>query len=331
MKRIFTFFLTSVIVLGAKSQTADLLENQLPDVKAFDNLSVSVNAGTTGIGLDVATKISNVFQVRVGASFMPEYTPTLTFGIEGGRMDANGQWVSTRFESMADKMAQFTGYEVDTNIDMKGEPNFHNLSVLVDIFPFEKKNWFFTAGFYYGASSIAKAYNTTEDMASLLAVGMYNNMYDKVSNGDPIYGDFYLSPDLEDKIWNMGRMGIRMGEYKRDVLDQEGNVVHKAGEPYMMEPDETCMVKAHIKVNRFKPYLGFGYEGALFKRDPSYRIAFNCGAMFWGGTPSLITHDGTDLVKDIKNVRGKVGRYVDAINAMKVMPVLNISITKRIF
>lgn len=325
MKKIILSLALACVSLSAVAQTTS-------SFKAFNNLDFSVSAGTTGVGIELASKITPIVQLRAGFHAMPEFEPKMNFGIEGGRFDENGNWVATRFENMADKMEDFTGYSVDTNVDMVGTPDFNNFSLIVDLYPFKNKNWRISAGLYYGVSTIATACNSMEDMSSLLAVGIYNNMYDKIMQGLPVIGDdIYLSPEIEDKFIEMGRMGIRMGDYVRDVYDAQGNMLHKAGDPYIMTPDANSMVRAAVKVNRWKPYLGFGYEGALLKRNPSYRIAFDCGAMFWGGTPSLVTHDGTDLVNDVRNVGGKVGRYVDAIEKLDVMPVLNIRIVKKIF
>ena len=40
--------------------------------------------------------------------------------------------------------------------------------------------------------------------------------------------------------------------------------------------------------------------------------------MFWGGTPEVVTHDGTDLAKDVENIGGKVGDYVRFVKSLKV-------------
>ena len=53
--------------------------------------------------------------------------------------------------------------------------------------------------------------------------------------------------------------------------------------------------------------------------------------MFWGGTPDIITHDGTNLTKDVSDINGKVGDYVKFIKGVKVFPILNLRITRRIF
>lgn len=313
---IFLWTLSSIPLLAQGLSS----EPEGTKLNVFNHLDLSVVAGTEGIGLDVAAPLGNMFQVRAGYSFVPHIEPNMYFGIEGGKIGDDGKWVSTKFEKMAAKLEELTGYSVDDQITMKGEPNFHNFKLLVDVFPFHNKHWHFTTGFYWGASTVAKAYNTTEDMPSLLAVGIYNNIYNKVLAGEPIIGDdIYLSPDYEDKIKSYGRMGIHMGDKVSD------------GTPYMMEPDANGMVKARIKVNSFRPYLGAGYGGALLKNNDKYSISCDLGVLFWGGKPQIITHDGTDLARDVRNVGGKAGDYVDVIKKFTVYPIINVRLTRRLF
>ena len=289
-------------------------------IKPFNNLELTINAGTTGIGFDLATYVHKIVRLRTGFDFMPRWDYTMHFAIAAGRYDENGNWIASDFNQMADKLEQITGYEADDNVAMTGEPTFDNFKFMADIFPFRNKHWHVTAGFYWGRANVAKAYNKTEEMPSLLAVSMYNHIYDKVLAGEPIYGDnIYLDPDLEDMMLEFGRMGINVGTMK------------STGQAYMMEPDENSMVKANIKVNNFRPYLGFGYSGRLIKNDDRYHIGFECGAMFWGGTPAIITHDGTNLSTDVRDIYYSVGDYVDIIKVFKVYPVLNLRLTRKIF
>ena len=311
--------------------------------KAFGNLDISLTAGSTGVGLELAIPLSNVFCVRTGYQFMPKFTYNMDFGIQVGetaesKYDEQGNRVQTKFDRLAKKMKEITGQEVDDNVRMKGEPTFHNWHLLVDVRPFRNKNWHFTTGFFVGPSKIAKAYNATEEMQSLLAMNMYNNIHDKVYNREPIFGDTYLSPYDEPgkTILEFGRMGIYVGEYKNEfktdeegnvMLDNNGNPIHK---PYFMEPDNDGMAKATMKVNSFKPYVGFGYGGRLSKRNDDYHISFDCGVMFWGGNPKVYTHDGTEIVNDIINHIGSVDDYIKIIKKFEVFPVLNLKLTKRI-
>lgn len=313
------------------------------DCKAFKHMDLGISIGTTGIGVDVSTPISNVVRLRAGFDAMLRTTHDLHFNVQS--FDENGQMTDSRIDKMSEVLYSFTGYKVDGNVTMEGKPKMWNCKLLVDIFPFRNnKHWHVTAGFHWGTSTIATAENAIEDSPSLFSVGMYNRMYDNAwKNWNGVYEPFIvvgegdsriqmeLPSEVSDRLLQYGRMAIHMGNYKHDVVDADGNVVHKAGDAYLMEPNELSMVTARVKVNSFKPYLGFGYEGRLLKNNDRYRIGFDCGALFWGGTPDITTHDGTNLSKDVTGISGKVGDYVDLIKGVKVFPVLNLKITRRLF
>lgn len=300
----------------------------------FDHLDVGLNLGTTGLGLDAALPISESFQLRAGFSFIPKFDYNMSFGVEVGDDPATSD---SKFERLSGMLESFTGYKVDNTINMVGQPTSWNFSLIADFKPFKNKQWHLSAGFYVGPSQIAKAFNTTEDMPSLMAVGIYNNLYDRLTRDDPETGlpwfvehsaveemmGVALDPgmlfELRERVQKYGRMGIHVGNFK------------ETGAAYNMEPDANSMVKAKMKVNSFKPYLGFGYSGRLLKNSDKYRIGFDCGAWFWGGTPSITTHDGTDLANDVENIGGKVGSYVDFFSAFKVYPVLSVRISRSIF
>ena len=113
-------------------------------------------------------------------------------------------------------------------------------------------------------------------------------------------------------------MGMHVGEYDD-------------GTAYLMEPGDDGMVRAEMKTNAFKPYLGAGYGGRLLKNNDKFHIAVDLGAMFWGGSPRVVTHDGTDLIRDVSNISGKVGNYVSLAKTFKVFPVLDVRLVYNIF
>lgn len=307
----------------------------LKNVDLFNHLDIATTIGSTGLGVDVSTPIGDYLQLRAGFSIMPRWEMNSTFRVQVGdsldsKYDIQGNRIETKFDKLSGYLKNFVGYDVDDEIDMTCKPTYYNFKLLVDVFPFPDKRWHVTAGFFAGPSEIAQAYNTTEEMPSLLAVSMYNMLYDKAANWEPIYEDYYMPEAFEQKLLTYGRMGFHAGNYTHDGVDSKGNE-YKKGDPYMMTPDgETGMVKAYIKVNRFKPYLGFGYGGAISK-DRLTQLSFDAGAMFWGGTPSMYTHDGTNLTKDVENVDGKLGRYVKTAKFFKVFPVIELRISRRIF
>ena len=316
----------------------------------FNHLDVSLTAGTTGIGIDVASPIGKYVQVRAGYEFMPRFTKRMRFdmtvnGEPAVVYDEQGYKQETTFTRMNDFLYEFTGYDADDHADMIGKPTLNNFKFLVDVFPFKRnKHWHFTAGFYWGPSRFAYAENAIESMQTICAVGIYNNMYDKAINNEPLIDferlnlpgvTFEAQAKLYEKILSYGRLGFSVGFFKHDVVDANGDV-HLAGERYIVEPDARGMVTATAKSKPFKPYLGFGYGGRLVKNRDDWKVSFDCGAMFWGGTPDLYMHDGVNLTKDIEDIdiediSGTVGTYVDLFSALKVYPVLSLRITKRIF
>lgn len=333
---------TSVVALSIASVTINAQE-QKPNL--FNHMEFGVTLGTTGIGFDVAMPAIDRVWLRTGFSYMPRVEVPMTFDVQVGDDPATSQ---SKFEKLSGFLSSFTGNQVKPEIDMIGKPNFWNWNFMVDIFPLKNNNhWHATVGFSLGPSKIAEAYNKTESMASLLSVDIYNNLYDKLHGLSirellqvklfdvPGLEDFGTDPDLlielQKKLDSYGRMGMQMGQYKHDIMDAEGNVIHQKGDAYVMSPDENSMVSADMKVNAFKPYLGIGYEGRLLKNEDRLAVGFDAGIMMWGGTPRLKTHDGTDLIHDVENIDGKVGDYVNGIEKFKVFPLLNFRIAYKIF
>lgn len=334
-------------IMGTFAQTFS--EPCIPTKEYTKSIDASVTMGTTGVGVDVAVPIGDVVKVRTGFTWMPRFHATMNFGVKVGDKEESQEEQNAKFNKLADMLEEFTGTRVNNSIDMVGTPTMDNFKLLVDVFPFRNKHWHFTTGFYWGPSKIAKAENAVYDGTSLVAVSMYNNLYERVKNS---YENFvpYMNmdgqnliagKDLYDRFMNYGRMGVTLG-YRED------------GTPFRLEPDANNNVSATIKVNNFKPYLGFGYGGRLFKNNDTYMVSFDAGVLFWGGTPKIMTNDiykvtfepnedyteavkkeevipGVDLAKDVKHIKGKVGDYVDFFKSFKVYPVVELRLTRRIF
>ena len=336
MKKRFGFIV--VALLAASCAFAQTIEpsGDKGDKNILNHLDGSVTLGTTGVGVDLAMPIGKMVQVRTGFNFFPHYEQTMHFGVQVGD-DTDPAVQDEKFNKLSQTLNEMFAFEVDRNVDMKGKPTMKNFKLLVDVFPFRNKHWHVTTGFYWGSSTVAKAENAAYDATSLVSVAIYNNLYDRVmisyesmkkmEAGDPadpipyitINGQpLYASEEMFNKFNKYGRMGVHVGDYED-------------GKPYLMKPDANNMVSCKIKVNNFRPYLGFGYGGKLSNRSDRNWISFDCGAMFWGGTPRVITHDGVDLAKDVKNISGKVGDYVSLFKAVKVYPVLELRLTHRIF
>jgi len=306
-----------------------------PEIYSFNpDINITLETGTTGLGLGLESRLNQFIGVRTGFNWIPRFEYPMHFSIQVGKdgdpgYDAQGK---SRFDRMAGYLEEMTGFKIDQQVDMIGVPNFNNFKLLFDVSPFRNKSWYFTAGFYAGPAVIGRAYNRTEDMTTLMSVSMYNTIYDKVydieynedTELDGVFLGLELPPAVNNRILAAGRMGMHIGDYKGQT-DENGNPI-----PYMMEPDQDNMVKAEMKVNSFRPYLGAGYNGLIDKRNDRLKFSVDCGLMFWGGTPKVYTHDGTEIVSELENITSQVGRYVDLIKPLKVFPMLNLSISYRL-
>ncbi len=312
MKRII---ITFVLLCSLCTVNAQYFSGEKP----FKHLDFGVSAGTTGIGFDLALPIYDRFRVRAGFSFVPKFDKRINFGIDATEQYEDKEQFTDRFNQISNKISNLINLQIKDNVDMIATPSFCNGSMLVDFYPIKKNAFRVTAGFYWGKSKIASSCNSAEDMSTLLGVGMYNLFYDKIENGEPIIGDVYLSPELEMKFLEIGRLGFHVGDRVND------------GTPYMMVPDEDGTIRVDVYTNSFKPYLGVGYGGQLSKKVNAPSLEFDAGMLFWGGTPDIITHDGTNLAKDVVDIKGKVGRYVNAVKAIQVYPVLNLRLSFPLF
>ena len=336
MKRFIILIATFLVISsGMFAQTiaerqhksySEIVEEATRDKKMFNHMDLSFTAGTTGLGFDIAMPAGNYLKLRTGAAFMPHFNYKMKFDIQVGDDPAQS---ASRFETLSDYLKQMTGYDVDDHVDMIGEPTINNFKFMVDVLPLKNKYFHLSVGFYAGPSMVGRATNAVEDMTSLMAVSIYNNIYRKVLNEEDIFGGMELPPAINAKILNAGTMGMPVGTFGRDVTLNDGRVF-MAGDPYMMYPSKDNMVKVKMKTDKFKPYFGMGYGGPISK-DKRYSLSFDCGFMYWGGTPKVLTHEGVDLEADLSQVASQIESYVNLVKHLKVYPVLDIRITRNLF
>ena len=319
------------VLLETQAQSITLQRPDADETHRFDRLWGAVTLGTTGIGIDVATPVSEMVHLRAGFSIMPSLKAKMHFHVGVGesdpKYDKQGNRIETKFEKLSKAFEQVTGMEMHENVEMIGRPTFYNVKLLADVFPFANKKWHLTAGFYYGNKQIAKAYNSTRDMNALFSVNMYNMLYSKVIEAveDP------WNIDNEVVLMEYGNAAIilpqEQTEYLYKYMKRYGRMGIHLGD-YYVEPDKDGMMKCKVTANRLKPYLGFGYGDATPQGDKRVAFSLEAGMLFWGGTPRVDCY-GTNLVD--MHVKGRAGSYIDAIAALKVFPVVELRVACKLF
>lgn len=324
----------AMLPLCASAQQANRLHaltQKMNEHGVFNTIELAANIGTTGLGLEVASPMTEWTKLRVGFDWMPPFSIPMNFGLDSY---VDGQ-ITDKFDMIHDLMHRISGMDIDQNIKMQSKPTMATFRLLVDVYPFKNdRHWHFTAGFFIGGNSIGNSINTMTEMPSLLALNMYNRFYNGFTQiedftqyfiDNPIYGDIHLNPELamelapdleelQKRLIHVGELGVHVGDYKD-------------GTPYMMKPDKDGTVSAKAKVNRFRPYVGFGYGGAL-SPDGKWQASFDAGVQFWGGVPKVTTHDGT-VLNDLINLRGKVDSYMGLMKTIPVYPSIDFRISYR--
>ncbi|MBQ9285734.1 MAG: hypothetical protein IJ209_05565 [Bacteroidaceae bacterium] len=138
--------------------------------------------------------------------------------------------------------------------------------------------------------------------------------------GSKVLSAYNTSEFLAREDW--GNTGVKIGDY-RVMSDEQGNV------------------KADIKVNAIKPYLGIGI-GRAVPRNKRIGVMADLGVQFWG-KPSVWANakddfgdihytklEKQDFSKD-QNNSADANKAIDIMEKICVYPVLSIRICGRIF
>lgn len=343
----------------------------------LNHLDAAFTVGTTGFGFDLAVPVTDWVRLRAGGAFQlaRHYSAAMDAEIAQGQTE---EVQAERFSKLSSLMTSFMGMAPTRTIELEGDMQMSQVKVLVDIYPFKNnRHWRATVGFFYGGNTLIDGSNTGESVNTTAAISSYNKMYDEAKNGtfpDMSTIGIQLDDAAEQMIINKMRSwgeytdadgnqayaeyGISMpvGTYAhdmvaaQDIYDKSGNLVHRkgdvirrTGETVRALPDDHDMIRCNVHVNRFKPYLGIGYETAVSK-DRRSTIGIDAGVLFWGGSPTVDMQlpvgrdaDGNevlqtiDLVRDADNVPGKLGDYVKTAKNYTVYPEISVRFARRLW
>lgn len=218
---------------------------QETSVKPFRHLDLSLTAGTTGIGFDLSSPITEHLDLRAGFSYMPYFEYNMNFDIQVGNYKYDDsksasenavlekQFYRNKFKNLTGYLSGFTGLEISSSnaVDMVGTPNMFNAKIILDAHPFKNKNWRISAGVYIGKANIGNAVNSTEAMNVTMAAAMYNTLYTKLMNREKLTVDYngnnvvVFREDalsvLKSKFEGNGMMTIPLGTLSRDIVATE--------------------------------------------------------------------------------------------------------------
>lgn len=191
--RLIILFTIMSATTGAKAQEVDKLH---AEEGLFNHLSIGLNTGLTGSGIDVAMPVHRLVTVRAGFS-----------GMGWGEIKFKAINTATEITQMqmVEEAALVQSRMVD-KVELAVKPNFWNFYLLGEVHPFNNVPFYFSAGLFAGSQNFLQFRNTNEGAlgnlyyANLL-VEDYNRLFH--TNYPPIglkFGDYVFTADENGNI-----------------------------------------------------------------------------------------------------------------------------------
>ena len=178
---------------GALAQDADKIHAK---DGLFNHLSIGLNTGLTGAGIDVAMPVHKIVTVRAGIS-----------GWNIG--DIKFKAINTASEITSMQMVEEDAIrraQIVDKVELAANPNFWNFYLLGEVHPFKNQPFYFSAGLFVGSQNFVHFRNTNEGALGFLydanqKVEDYNRLYR--TNYPPIglkFGDYIFTADENGNI-----------------------------------------------------------------------------------------------------------------------------------
>jgi hypothetical protein len=178
---------------GAQAQNADKIHAK---DGLFNHLSIGLNTGLTGAGIDVAMPVHKIVTVRAGIS-----------GWNIGKI--NFKAINTASEITSMQMVEEDAIrraQMVDKVELQVNPNFWNFYLLGEVHPFKNQPFYFSAGLFVGSQNFVHFRNTNEGALGFLydanqKVEDYNRLYR--TNYPPIglkFGDYIFTADENGNI-----------------------------------------------------------------------------------------------------------------------------------
>ena len=178
---------------GVKAQNADKIH---AEDGLFNHLSVGLNTGLTGFGIDVAMPVHKLVTVRAGIS---------GWGVGDIKFKAINTATEITQMQMVEEEALKRAQMVD-KVELAAKPNFWNFYVLGEVHPFKNQPFYFSAGLFFGSKNFIHFRNTNDGALGFLydanqKVEEYNHLFR--TNYPPIglkFGDYVFTADENGNI-----------------------------------------------------------------------------------------------------------------------------------
>ena len=233
-----------------QAQDIDVMTKEKMDkVKFMSHLSVSIEAGTTGFGFEVATTLHPNFMLRAGFVMLPflEESGDAYINFYGGGDKLFNDIVRQIPQiktALENRKLPTSSRKIAEKIPMTDKFKLYHGKILIDYYPFLRDRFHITAGIYFGSRNIitSKGQLPSEYVAAVHVINQY--LPENTQFMPAVWrGDFLINDCL-------------------------------------VEASQSGKVKYSRQITPIRPYIGIGFGRAV----PHKRIGcqFDLGALFLG-------------------------------------------------
>lgn len=287
-KTLFAIAVISAMSLPASAQ------------QAFNSLSFGVEAGTTGVGIQLAMPLVTDHLVLTAGFNAPSLNFNTNFDIDLDQVNASISEVNANLQAAGLPDRINTRFD-DVNLGLNSSLNLSTLKAAIEFYPFKKSSFHLTAGFFYGMNDTFITAVATTDKAFW---GSYASLQSEVDAINERYKDVsgYTPTDISS---------IRASALGRtyEVKEQDG-----AGR-----------VELNLVLPRFRPYAAIGFGRSMPKGHFAFQTDLGvCFARPQLNSPNEVEYDPSaeDLLEDVPDA---------SLDWLRFWPVLSLRLIYKIF
>lgn len=316
MKKLLSFLtLTSLLSVNA------LAGEPAEKMQAFKHLSIGVEAGTMGAGVNLSMPIvKNHLVMTVGYNF-PKFTYSTNFDANVGSVNADISEYNSKLDFLRTTASNYLPSDAYSNLNpidyVNGKSkadatvDFANAKLMFEYYPSKNHNFHFTAGVMIGNEEFIRF----EGHTSKVDWDNYNKYLGSIESANKVINliNNAAGSRLIDN-YSHSEVSFRFDDTVCRVED--------------LDRDGTGDVMGSLMIQKVKPYFGIGFGRSV----PNKRIGFQfeIGAWYHGNptisidNPKAGNHSQIDVTDNIQDI-------IETVKSIPVYPQITFRFTGRLF
>lgn len=219
--------------------------------KAFQSLSVGIEAGTSGVGIELALPVVTDYLVFKAGFNAPSLTMSFHESVDMEYINSEIDDVNSNLMAIGDP-TRFSHFN-DADMELRPTVNFSALKFMFEIYPFKKKSFHITAGAFYSMGDLLSASASVDE-------SFWANYKDIRSKVDALNEKYKDTPGYVEAT--VGDIAFSAGEHTYAVKEKDGKGV----------------MEATLAIPKFRPYVGIGFGRSM--PEGHFAVQFDLGAVY---------------------------------------------------